>query len=223
MKQSKKPKPDPESARSRELEDQLRAARRDLADMKQERDEANELIQKLAERLEDDEAQIEQWIHAFDMKLTDDGLWSFDDDNVCIERDVLQVFYNREVKKLNRAMAKLSAASLTQQPPGRPLAATEAQCKTVHELRWTHGLSLRDIADETSLSLRTVRTIIDREMKTDRTTIKRWKKLDPEEADTIRAKARQRAREALTKSINGSVPAIRELVKAAKGLASGRK
>jgi hypothetical protein len=58
-------------------------------------------------------------------------------------------------------------------------------------------ISLRDIAESTSLSMRTVRTIIDRENRADRTTIKRLQKFDPMNATVISAKARARVRKTL--------------------------
>jgi hypothetical protein len=51
---------------------------------------------------------------------------------------------------------------------GRPLAASEAQVVQVLKLR-QQGYSLRDIADETSLGLSTVRTIVAQKNGTDRT------------------------------------------------------
>jgi hypothetical protein len=57
---------------------------------------------------------------------------------------------------------------------GRPLAASEAQAAYVLKLH-RQRKSLRSIADETSLSLRTVRTIIGRAHFSDRTSMKRRK------------------------------------------------
>ena len=58
------------------------------------------------------------------------------------------------------------------QPVGRPLQASEAQCEHVRKLRKV-GKSLRWIAEETSLTLSTVRTIVSKADGTDRTSQKR--------------------------------------------------
>ena len=63
------------------------------------------------------------------------------------------------------------------QDVGRPLAASDAQVATVLRLH-KDGKSLRWIVDETSLSLRTVRTIVDRRNGTDRTTKARREKIE---------------------------------------------
>jgi hypothetical protein len=79
-------------------------------------------------------------------------------------------------------------------------------------------LSLRDIADETNLSLSTVRTIIGRESRTDRTTIRRLGKIDPMNTAVIEAKARKKTRDALPKQITKMGNDIADLKKAVKGL-----
>src|SRR5262245_10896224 len=60
--------------------------------------------------------------------------------------------YNECVRDWNRHVVK--------QNVGRPLAASEAQCVQVLKLHKA-GQSLRAIAEETSLGLRTVRTIVE--------------------------------------------------------------
>jgi hypothetical protein len=80
-------------------------------------------------------------------------------------------------------------------------------------------MSLRAIAEETSLTLRTVRTIIGRAQGTDRTTMKHLARIDPDRARAASWKARKRTRDALPKQINESLKTGRELIKAAKGLA----
>jgi hypothetical protein len=81
---------------------------------------------------------------------------------------------------------------------------------------------LRDIADETSLALSTVRTIIGRDNRSDRTTIKRLQRLDPMNAAAIAAKARKRTRDALPAQINSSTADNESLQKEARGLGRGR-
>jgi hypothetical protein len=206
-----------ETTRLHELEDQLKDAERRLAEMKQERDDANALVEQVREQIEDDEAQIEEWIAAFDMELGDNGVWKLNGDTLCEAHDKLVEKHNALLKNWNRAVVDFNAVYADRQSPGRPLAATETQCVEVRRLR-KRGISLRDIADETSLSLRTIRTIVGRDAGTDRTTIKRLERLDPMRAEVISAKARQRSRDALPGRINKALANLADLKKAAKGL-----
>jgi Helix-turn-helix domain of resolvase len=105
---------------------------------------------------------------------------------------------------------------------GRPLAASEAQCKQVLKLR-KEGTPLRLIVDETGLGLQTVRTIIGRETRSDRTSVKRKRKHMPEPPDKSAMashKANKRTFEALPRQVAKHPEAGAELIKAAKGLAA---
>ncbi len=80
--------------------------------------------------------------------------------------------------------------------------------------------SLRTIAEQTGLGLRTVRTIIDKTVGTDRTG-KRTNLLRKREIDRLRAaeyRVRKRARDLLPKRIAETRKRGEALVKAAKGL-----
>ena len=77
----------------------------------------------------------------------------------------LRAKYNKLVGRFNKHIARL-------QPIGRPLAASEAQEADVLK-RHKRGESLRNIAEETTLGLRTVRTIVGRANGMDRTTVRR--------------------------------------------------
>jgi Helix-turn-helix domain of resolvase len=90
---------------------------------------------------------------------------------------------------------------ILQRDLGRPLAASDAQCAQVRKLRKAK-MSLREIAEETSLSLQTVRTIIGCEARSDRTSVKRLQKVDPDHAAVTAWKARKRTRDALPRRIN---------------------
>jgi hypothetical protein len=92
---------------------------------------------------------------------------------------------------------------------------TLAQCATVRELH-KRGMSLRGIADETSLPLWTVRTIVDKRNGTDRTTVKHLQRIDPDRKREAAWRARGRVRNALPKRIDATLARGRELVKAAK-------
>jgi hypothetical protein len=76
----------------------------------------------------------------------------------------------------------------------------------------------RDIADETSLSLRTVRTIIDQADGADRTALKHLKRIDPDRARERQWRAKSQSRKALPKRIAAWEKTAAELRKEVKGL-----
>ena len=80
------------------------------------------------------------------------------------------------------------------------------------------GVSLRAIAEETSLGLPTVRTIVDKRDGCDRTTVKHLERIDPDRKLEASWRARKRTRDRLPKRINETLARGRELVKQAKGL-----
>jgi hypothetical protein len=80
------------------------------------------------------------------------------------------------------------------------------------------GMSLRDIADETSLGLNTVRTIVGRTNGTDRTSIKHLRRIDPDRAHMRAWTAKRQARDALPRRIHQLRENGDELLKEAKGL-----
>ncbi len=103
--------------------------------------------------------------------------------------------------------------------PSRPLQASQAQIKEVHKLRKA-GASLRAIAAQTGLGLRTVRTIVDTDAGTGRTA-NRTNLLRKREFDRLRAaeyRSRKRVRDGLPKRITETRKRGEELIKAAKGL-----
>jgi uncharacterized protein YjaG (DUF416 family) len=105
------------------------------------------------------------------MELTDGG-WSWkpfwDEHWKLVEQ------YYDLVKRWNKAVPILNARL---QDVGRPLAASDAQVAAVLKLHKA-GKSLRWIVDESSLSLRTVRTIIERKRGVDRTTKARRERIE---------------------------------------------
>jgi hypothetical protein len=60
-----------------DLEDELNERDRRIADLRFERDEARDLIQRQDEQLQDVDELLETWKQAFDMSLDGDGNWSF--------------------------------------------------------------------------------------------------------------------------------------------------
>lgn len=202
--------------RIRELEDALKAAERRSAEIKAERDEAYRITEEINENLDDSAALIERWIEAFNMQLGDDGKWRFQEHAHDLY-DALLEKHRDLVSRWNRFVPKYNAI-VQPRTAGRPLDASDAQCALVRKLR-KRNVSLRDIAEQTSLGLRTVRTIIDRENRTDRGTIKRFEKFDPMNPAFLAAKTRKRTRDALPDRINKLQAQTAALKKAAKGLA----
>ncbi len=196
-----------------EVRANLVEAERRIADLKLERDEALDLVQRMKEHVEDATATIDQWKEAFDMQLSNDGIWEWKIDDVI---DAMHGKYSALLKEWNRFVPQYNAAVAPKQI-GRPLDASPAQCARVLKLKKA-GKSFRVIAEETSLSLQTVRTIVGRQTRTDRTSINRLQKLDPENAAVSAFKARKRVRDALPKRISKTLDQGAALVKEAKGL-----
>jgi hypothetical protein len=107
------------------------------------------------------------------------------------------------------------------QDVGRPLAASDAQAAQVLKLR-RQGKSLRGIADETNLSLQTVRTIVDQKRGKDRTTKARRERIEIDKTERLRAKRKKRDGDALPKRVTTFIETGRELVTEAKGLGRAR-
>ena len=194
------------------LEDELKIAERRIIELKAERDEARDLSSRMQEHVTSSRETIDRWIEAFDMVLGDDGNWTFREDPY----DALFEKHEDLVKRWNRLVTRYNA-TVNDRDPGRPLAASDAQVLMVRKLR-RKKLSLRAIADETSLGLQTVRTILGRDGLCDRTSIKRMERIDPMRMEIAGHKARKRTRDALPKRINETLKDGADLIKAAKGL-----
>ena len=177
-------------------------------------DRAERLVGEMREHAEDRSGLIASWIEAFDMVQNPDGSWSW---GPFIERqNDLVGRYRDLVRAWNRMAAKYNAV-VWPRNVGRPMAASEAQVAEVRKLHKA-GRSLRWIAAETSLGLRTVRTVVERIDGRDRTTVKQLQRIDPDRKLEASWRARKRVRDGLPKRINDTLANGRELVKAAKGL-----
>jgi hypothetical protein len=181
----------------------LRQRDRLIAELRREQDEANDA--------EDYDASIEVWREAFGMEMTDNGSWTWKP--FWDEYAKLTEKYYDLVKHWNRAVTILNAGT---QDVGRPLAASETQVAAVLKLR-KQGLSLRDIADETSLSKNTVCTIVGRKHGTDRTSNKR-RKIAIDQHERAHWKAQKRTGDALPKRVQEVIRAGEALVREAKGI-----
>jgi hypothetical protein len=196
------------------LRDQLTDAERRIAELKAERDEARTLVDQMVEQVSDGNAVIERWKEAFDMTLNDKGLWTWDP---FIQRyDDLVIRYNELLAKWNKFVPTYNA-NVAPQPIGRPLDASSAQCAVVLKLRKT-GKSFRAVADQTGLSLQTVRTILGRDAGTDRTSARRLQRIQPDKASSNRERARKRTRDALPRAMAETMDKAGKLLKDAKGL-----
>ncbi len=200
--------------RVHQLEDELKIAKQRNDELRQERDEGRELVQRLRQRLEDNHAMIDSWIEAFSMELGDDGAYHWQaGTSLAEDYGALLDRHNDLVRRWNKLIAKVAPLDV-----GRPLNASEADCAKVLKLH-AQGVPYRLIVDEVKpLSMQTVRTIIGREHRTDRTTVKRLERLGVDKTERIRAKARARTRDALPKRINEALRESAELITEAKGL-----
>jgi hypothetical protein len=190
--------------------DEIRLKNERIAELREEIDEQRDLIQRLREHAEEYVIVIESWKEAFGMTITDNGAWTWEP--YWKERQELIDQYNALVRDWNKYLPLLR-----QQPVGRPLAASEAQCVTVLKLRKA-GRSLREIAEETSLGLNTVRTIIDKADRKDRTTRKHWQRIEPDRQRVITWKRQHRAGQGLPKRAQKAVEDGQALIREAKGL-----
>ena len=168
----------------------------------------------MEEHLQDGDVYLEDWISTFGMVKNADDYWRWDDFVDRHKKNIddyeeLRAKYNKLVGRFNKHIARL-------QPIGRPLGASEAQEADVVK-RHKRGESLRNIAEETNLGLRTVRTIVGRANGTDRTTVRRRMRLglEPKPVSDL---SRQRSIKALPRRVNALLNDKAELLKEAKGL-----
>jgi hypothetical protein len=205
----------PDEVRIAELEDKLKEAERRMAELRQERDEARDLAQRISDHVESCNDMIESWKDAFDMSLNADGVWEWR--SSFVEGEDWYLKYKALLNDWNRFVPDYNAR-VAPKNVGRPLEASEAQCKEVRRLRKS-GNSLRCIADKTSLSLNTVRTILGKEAGTDRATRKVLERVMPDRLAEASWKRKAKTRNALPKRINHSIRTGAALRKEAKGLA----
>ena len=196
------------------------AARSRVAELRDEVDELRQSKQRLIEACEEYEAITESWCETFSMELTDGG-WTWkpfwDAHNKLVDA------YQHLVRQWNRYIA----AAHPGRNVGRPLAASQAQIEEVQRLRrfgvmdvgsneFPTSLSLRQIAEQTSLSLATVRTVVAQANRTDRTTLKHLARIMPDKAQIARDKRQRRTGNVLPKRINAALAEGRKAVKEAR-------
>jgi Helix-turn-helix domain of resolvase len=198
-----------------ELEDALKENERRLQELKADLDKANDLIERQREHVQDCRDVIEAWKEAFDMRPSDSGGWTWAPWVADGER--WRDDYGALVRKWNRHVEDFNAMYRRRKNVGRPLLASDAQRATVLKLR-NAGMSLRAIAEETSLGLNTVRTIVDQRDGVDRTTRKYVARIRRNMGEERTWQSRKRIRDSLPRRIATLQKQSAELQKEAKGL-----
>jgi hypothetical protein len=173
----------------------------------------------MSEHLDDVGQTREQWIEAFKMELNDKDEWSWskfvDDHHEQAERyEALRLKWNKFVGEYNGVVAPRHRNF------GRPLAASDSQRADVRKRRKA-GQSLREIAEDTNLGLRTVRTIVDKADGLDRGAVARLERIAPDRLAEARERRLRRLRVSLPRRINDDIKRGAELRKQAKGLLKG--
>lgn len=199
-----------------ELEDVIKVKDRRIEELRQEVDEARDLIRDMEEQIDDAAALIEHWTTAFEMERNADGEWTWASfieswKEIHQRHDKILRDWNRFVPEYNAVITP------RQRNVGRPLAASEAQQEQARKLR-KQGYSLRSIAEEMSLGLRTVVTILGKANGTDRTSVRHLARIDPDRAAALRFKTQVRTIDSIPKSVNTLLKTAGELHKRAKGL-----
>jgi hypothetical protein len=199
-----------------ELEDEIKVKDRRIEELRQELDEARDLIRDMEEQIDDHVRTIERWIEGFGMVQNADGIWQWDE---FVERwKATRRDYDKILRDWNRFVPDYNSVVVPRQRNvGRPIAASDVQQEEVCKLR-KQGHSLRSIAEATSLGLRTVITILGKANGTDRTSVRHLARIDPDRAAALRFKTQVRTIDSIPKSVNALLKNATELRKRAKGL-----
>lgn len=208
------------SERTAELEAELQRRDAKIKELQTELGEAQDLVDRMREHVEDSNQLTEQWIDVFEMQQDEHGHWLFDpaQSKLWERHDTLLKEHQSLIRQWNKFVGEYNAR-VAPRERGRPLAASAAQQADVLKRRKARS-SLREIAAASSLSLRTVRTIIEKAQGKDRTT-KRTNALRKMDLNRLRAaayRARKAARDRLPKAIEERLQTGAALIKAAKGL-----
>jgi hypothetical protein len=203
-----------------ELEDQIRLRDERIKELREEQTQHHQLMTEMREHLEDRDAALDNWIDVFDMQLDDSGNYVFDRSQSELWSEHVALLYQHQglVRNWNKFVGEYNG-TVAPRDIGRPVAASKAQCDKVLKLKKA-GASLRAIAAETNLSIRTVRTIVSKSDGTDIAT-KRMNELRRKELDRQRAaafRARKARRDAIPKTVTETRARAAALIKAAKGL-----
>ena len=129
-----------------ELEAELRQRDTKIKQLTSERDEAQELVDRMREHTEDHNRIIEEWIEVFRMQEKEHGVWIFDSSQSELwdEYDALWSEHQRLLREWNKFVGEYNA-TVSPRERGRPIAASAAQQADVRKRRKA-GASLREIA-----------------------------------------------------------------------------
>jgi uncharacterized coiled-coil protein SlyX len=203
-----------------ELEAEIRLRDERIKELREEQTQHHQLMTEMRELVEDKAAIIDRWIDVFEMQIGDSGSWQFDrsQSDLWNAHEALHNEHTALVRKWNKFVGEYNG-TVAPRDIGRPVAASKAQCDKVLKLKKA-GASLRAIAAETNLSMRTVRTIVSKSDGTDiatkRTNELRRKELNRQRAAAFRA--RKARRDQIPKDIAEIKKRAAVLVAAAKGL-----
>ncbi len=183
-----------------------------IRELKDEVDQGREFVHRMEEHVQERDEYLERFITTFGLTIDDDGKWCNGEflrqhNNLVDEFNDLADRYNRLVRDFNQY-------AVPPQPVGRPIAASEAQQAQIIK-HHKAGKSSRWIAEEMTLSRRTVTTVIGRFDGTDRTMARHRKRLglEPKRKDWRPATIKR-----LPKGATEHFEKGRELIKEAKGL-----
>src|SRR5258708_25701494 len=140
-----------------DLERELRQRDERIRELKDEIDEDRELIRRLQEQMQEGDEYLESFITTFDLTLDSDGNWS--NGEFITEHYALVDKYDSLLDKFNKLVGVFNRNIAIVNPVGRPLAASGAQQARVVKLHKA-GKSARWIAEDMTLSRRTVTTVI---------------------------------------------------------------
>jgi hypothetical protein len=195
-----------------ELEDDLKHRDTRISELRGEIDELRDLTNRLRENVEDAAGVLQGWKDTFDMEEVEGG-WTWkpfwERHGAIIDQ------HNKLVQQFNKYLPVING-HLHSKNIGRPLQASAAQVAQVLKLRQA-GTSLRDIAEETSLGLPTVRTIVGKTNRTDRTSKRHLARIDNKEI-LVTWKRQRRSGDGLPKRAQKVVEDAEALAKEARGL-----
>jgi hypothetical protein len=195
-----------------DLERELHLKDERINELKDEIDEGRDLVRRMSEHAEEHDHELERFITTFGLEVTADGKYSngefIEDYRALVDQyEDLRLRYNKLVGSFNRNIATVN-------PVGRPVAASdEQQAQIVRHHK--AGRSARWIAEEMTLSRRTVMTVIGKHHGVDRTSNTRRKRLglEPKKKDW-----RVASMDSMPKRMTKHFEQARELRKEAKGL-----
>jgi hypothetical protein len=195
-----------------DLERELKWSKMRVEELKFEVDGNRQTMRAMEEWIQERDSYLEEFILSFGLELGDDDIYR---NGEFLKRNQ-QIFddYNALAARYNKLVRRFNANIAAVQPVGRPIAASPAQQLQILKFHKA-GRSSRRIAEEMTLSRRTVLTVIDKNEGTDRTTNQRRLRLglEPKRKDW-----RQAAIANMPRRATALHEQAKDLLKEAKGL-----